>query len=138
MDWLKRKLFNKTRLSNKQRVGNRAEKIARQYLTNQGLTFYRANMRFGKDEVDLIFQDGNCWALVEVRYRENTQSGSGLESINGAKLSHLKRSALQFSQHRIYTYNPLSIRVDIVSISGNLDSPNINWVPNAIPFDITN
>jgi putative endonuclease len=49
--------------------GQLAEKHARTYLEQQGLTFVEANVRYPFGEIDLIMRQQDVWVFVEVKFR---------------------------------------------------------------------
>ena len=115
--------------------GEITENLACQYLENKGFKLLETNFycRFG--EIDLIMQDNDHLVFVEVRYRRNTNFGSGAESITANKQSKLIKTASAYlQQHAKLAKNPA--RFDVISISGPIETTNINninfeWIENA-------
>ncbi|MBT3745088.1 MAG: YraN family protein, partial [Candidatus Thioglobus sp.] len=66
----------------KRQIGNQAEDVALEYLTQQGLTLVQQNYLTKVGEIDLIMLDVQTQVLVfvEVRYRRNAHFGSAVES----------------------------------------------------------
>lgn len=119
-----------SRLGREQR-GNQAEQLARHYLEQQGLRFEQANFRCRRGEIDLIMRDGDSLVFVEVRYRRNDRYGSAAETVDRQKQRKLVTTALFYLQS-----NPqqarLTSRFDVVAISGEGNTPRIDWHPDAI------
>ncbi len=111
--------------------GVQAEKLARRYLERQGLTFREANFHCRQGEIDLIMQDSETLVFVEVRYRGNDRYGSAAETVDRAKQRKLVATALYYLQTRPELAK-LATRFDIIAISGDTPTPNIDWHQNAI------
>ena len=60
-------------------IGSEAERFARTFLEQQGLTFIMKNYRCRTGEIDLVMQDGDELVFVEVKYRSQSQYGSAIE-----------------------------------------------------------
>lgn len=111
-------------------LGARYEALACVHLQAAGLNLLARNFstRFG--ELDLVMRDRNVLVFVEVRYRAGTRFGSGAESITASKRSRLITAAEQYRQmHPKLT--DLPCRFDVVALSGNTDTPCIEWLRNA-------
>ena len=109
---------------------NRWERMACDYLQQQGLTLMTANFQIKAGEVDLIMEDGETLVFVEVRYRRHQQWASAEESVTRAKQHRICQAAAAYLQmkglsHRRYC------RFDVVAINGSLTPPRINWIENA-------
>ncbi len=65
--------MNETRASEeaarRKAQGQRAEELARRYLVSQGHRILEANVRVGRDEIDLVTVDRDDIVFVEVRSR---------------------------------------------------------------------
>lgn len=105
--------------------GNQAEEQAYQFLLKQGLQPICRNYRSKYGELDLVMQEGETVAIIEVRFRQSDRYGSALESITTRKQARIIAAA----QTWLAQYpTPRSVRFDVVAISGN---GNINWIRNA-------
>lgn len=115
--------------------GEYTENLACQYLKNKGFKLIEKNFNCRVGEIDLIMKDNDNLVFVEVRYRRNNDFGSGAESITASKQSKLiKTASLYLQQHA--KLNKLPSRFDVVSISGFIETDNINnidfdWIENA-------
>ena len=107
--------------------GNRAERLACDFLQRQGLILVEQNWRSRFGEIDLILRDGNAIVMVEVRLRSNPRFGGAAESIHGRKRSRLLAAARQY----LMRFPRAACRFDAVLLS-RLDPPEIEWVRNAI------
>lgn len=111
--------------------GSRAEQLARRFLEQHGLRFKQANFRCKRGEIDLIMQDGETLVFVEVRYRSNSRFGSAAESVDHHKQRKLVTTALFYLQSKPELAQQAS-RFDVIAISGDNGSPQIDWHSNAI------
>lgn len=110
--------------------GRAAEQQAAAYLQRQGLTVIGQNWRNRWCELDIVARDfGGAIHFVEVKYRATAAFGHAYEYISADKTARLMRAALAWSQAHRYD-GPYQI--DVVAVEGNLSSPNISYLPNAI------
>ena len=115
--------------------GQYTESLACEYLENKGFKLIEKNFTCRLGEIDLIMKDNNSIVFVEVRYRRSINFGSGIESITTSKQKKLiKTASLYLQQHD--KLNKYPSRFDIVSITGNIETSNLNnidfyWVENA-------
>ena len=73
--------------------GPRAEALAEDYLTRQGLTMVARNFRTRFGEIDLIAKDGSTLVFIEVRMRSSQRFGGALESITTQKRARMVAAA---------------------------------------------
>ena len=113
---------------NKREIGFKYEKVAKEYLILQGLTFIESNFytRFG--EIDLIFFEKKSQTLVfvEVKYRKNNFFGSAIEMVTQEKQNRILASSQVYLLKKNWDRN---VRYDVVGVSK--DSRNIEWLKNA-------
>ena len=113
-----------------QEQGAQAETLACQYLEKQGLKLLDRNYHCRFGELDLVMQHNDHLVIIEVRYRRNTDFGSGAESITANKQSKLiKTASLYLQRHAKLAKYP--VRFDVISMSGKLNNIDINWIENA-------
>jgi len=111
-------------------LGNRAEKLALNYLQKQGLRFHQKNYHCRYGEIDLILWHQEYLVFVEVRYRKNQQFGGALESVDQHKQRKLNLSAQCYlMQHK--KLNDIPCRFDILCMNGDLKAPHYLWIKNA-------
>ena len=81
--------------------GRQAEQAAADYLTQLGFKILDRNWSIVKlCEIDLVAHKAQRAYFVEVKYRLNALSGSGLAAITPQKLRHMRRAAqLWMQQH---------------------------------------
>ena len=113
-------------------VGSLGEKLARDFLGNNGYHILETNYRCPAGEVDIIARYEDTLVFIEVRTKKSLRFGSPEESITPAKIARLRAVAAHYGQNRDNL--PLSWRIDVVAI--NLDSKGqvsrIELIENAV------
>jgi putative endonuclease len=117
------------------KTGKRAEDFAKDYLKRHGLKFVQSNYRCKHGEIDLIMRDQTTTVFVEVRYRNNTDFGTGAETVDYKKQSKLLASAAYYLQSHPDAARG-ACRIDVMSLtrdSKNRGEPfQVEWIPNAV------
>lgn len=113
-------------------TGLAAEDLACRHLEQRGLTTVARNYRTRYGELDLVMREGETLVFVEVRYRHGDEYGDGVDSIDRRKQGKLTRTANAYLQSH-YPNRPPPCRIDVISVSANLDDPSIEWLQNALP-----
>ncbi|MDC1435751.1 YraN family protein [Gammaproteobacteria bacterium] len=130
-------MFTKKTASPSQVKGLYYEKLALKYLKKQGLKFLQNNYHCRLGEIDLVMHDQGYIVFIEVRYRENSAFGNGLDTVNKSKQQKLIKTAqLYLIQNGLYEKVPT--RFDVISISRSKLKPELSWVKNAFQNEITN
>ena len=114
-----------------QRLGDAAEKQVAELLAASGWTILGGNLRFGRNEVDILAVDPGPPAtlvVVEVRWRASRAYGVGEETFDWRKRGHLRAAVgrlLEMSALPDGTALPrLPIRIDLVIVEpGDADGP---------------
>ena len=121
----------------KVRLGKRGEELAEGYLRAAGCGILATNYRCPWGEIDLIAQDGEELAFVEVRTRRGSTFGTPRESITRKKADHLVATAQDYLQNHVpeSEQGDLAWRIDLVSVqmSDGQGSPHIDHIKYAIP-----
>lgn len=73
--------------------GREAEAAAARYLESQGFTVIAQNWRTKRCEIDIVATKKRTAYCAEVKYRQNTQQGSGLEYITPKKQQQMSFAA---------------------------------------------
>ncbi|MBV1870160.1 MAG: YraN family protein [Gammaproteobacteria bacterium] len=125
------------KLSPSQKKGQKFELFSEAYLTKRGLRLVTRNFSCRHGEIDLIMKDEQTLVFVEVRYRNNSQFGSALDSITLAKQARIIKTAHYYLQTNGST-NKLFCRFDALGISGqdSLETQKtkhlqVEWVKDA-------
>jgi len=111
-------------------IGDQSEEIACGYLKRNGLKIVARNFRSPRGELDIIMEHGETLVFVEVRFRRNTQFGSGAESVDKNKQKKIITSAAYYLQKNKQHRNRPT-RFDVVSISMDANKPAIDWIQDA-------
>lgn len=111
----------------KQEQGLEAEDRACAFLERNGLTIVERNYRWKHGEIDIIAKDGDCHVFVEVRYRDNPERGSSIESVTPQKLHHVVQSVKHYLLSEDL-YDKIMTRIDIIGFEHDLGDPI--WLKN--------
>ena len=79
---------------------NAGERRAARYYRLRGWRVIGANVRVGRDELDLIVRRGRSLRVVEVKEKTGTGYGAPLEMIDAAKLEHIRRASVRWLAQR--------------------------------------
>ena len=114
-------------------IGNQAESLVANYLTNHGHTVIEKNHKTHFYEIDLISTKDNHVYFTEVKYRKSPSHGSGLDAITKSKLHQMEfaaQSYLKYQNNSFKNHHPL---LAVASVSGNLGNDytdsTITWFP---------
>lgn len=111
--------------------GQAAERLALDYLKQQGLKLITANYHSRFGEIDLILRDGDVLVFTEVRMRSSKDFGGASASITPAKQAKLIKTA----QHYLMQFSrPPACRFDAVLL-GATNSGTIEWIRDAFSAD---
>jgi len=78
--------------SNKQK-GNEGEEIAAKFLQEKGWKIIVRNYRYGKGEIDIVAEDGECLVFVEVKFRKSLEKGPPENAFTKNKIKQVKKIA---------------------------------------------
>lgn len=106
-----------------------AEKIALTFLTNKGLSELKTNYRSKYGEIDLIMNDIDTVVFIEVRYRSNTKFIDPIETTDKNKVQRIITTSQIYLQE--FPEHDKLYRFDIITLTGNINLPQINWAKNA-------
>tara|TARA_B110000879_G_C10917040_1_gene410586 strand:- start:333 stop:692 length:360 start_codon:yes stop_codon:yes gene_type:complete len=107
--------------------GNHYETMAKDYLINAGCQIICTNYESLCGELDLIIQDHQEIAFIEVKYRKNNLYGGAAQAVNKAK----QRKIIKTAQHYLVknkNYAKMPCRFDVLCIDGNL---TVEWLKHA-------
>ncbi len=114
-------------------LGRRGEKAALNHLKHEGYHIRALNYQWvKKGEIDIIAQEKNVIAFVEVRTLSTEQHGDPLSTISPSKRRHLTRVAHHYLNR--YKLHDMDWRFDFVSvIIGEDKIPRVELIRNAFP-----
>jgi putative endonuclease len=75
---------------------NSGEQRAARHYRLRGWRVVAANVRVGRDELDLILRRGRALRIVEVKEKTGDGYGAPLEMIDARKLDHVRRASLRW------------------------------------------
>lgn len=104
------------RRSHRQALGARGEALAVAYLRQHGYTIRQTNWRCPVGEMDIVAEDSEGLAFVEVRTRRGSAFGTPEESITPAKQAKLIEVAQTYLQEHEGEPLPRDWRIDVVAI----------------------
>lgn len=116
----------------KQKLGQRGEEIAADYLQQQGYVVLARNWRCRAGELDIVARDGETLAFVEVRARRGDRFGTAEESITPAKQAKLVELAQTYLQEA--GLEDVAWRIDVVAveIGRRGEVRRLNLIRNAV------
>jgi len=106
MNWLRRQ---------PKPVGAQGEDLAARALRREGYRILDRNVRLGRFEIDIVAQEGDTIAFVEVKTRRRTDVADPEDNVDAAKRRHLSAAA-----HRYMSLHPqpdLYYRYDVVAVA---------------------
>lgn len=75
------------------KTGHNAEKVAADFLKEQGFKILDLNWKTKYCEIDIVAEKNKCIHFVEVKYRKSDSFGTGLEYITPKKLKQMQFAA---------------------------------------------
>ena len=112
-------------------TGAAAENVAAQFLETQGLKIVARNYRRRLGELDLIAEDQDVLAIIEVRTRSSDLYGGAAASVSAAKQRRIVRAAAQLLQQR-RDYARRRVRFDVIVVRDPVGSaPAVEWIRHA-------
>jgi len=116
-------------MKQKKLIGQRAERLAEEYLKKKGIGILMRNYQCRQGEIDLVGWDGPTLVFVEVKAREDGGCGYPGESLTYWKQKRISYTAGLFCmRERIPEDTP--VRFDVVEIMGN----KIRHIENAFEY----
>ena len=110
--------------------GDYWESVACEYLKKKKLIKIKRNYHCKAGEIDIIMTDKQTLVFVEVKYRKNDDWVSALESVTKTKQRRIIKAAQMFLLQN-KKFDDWNCRFDVVSIQGDKNSPEIDWIENA-------
>ena len=113
----------------RQRLGQKGEGIAADFLVKNGYTLVEQNYRTRNAELDIIAREGGCLCFVEVKTRTSITKGLPKESVHQAKQRKIISGALFYlKENQIVNQR---VRFDVVEISFQDQAPEVTLIKNA-------
>jgi len=102
------------RLSAKDALGKRGERLAAEYLQEAGFRILARNWRCAEGEIDIVAADRRVLVACEVKTRSGTRYGTPLEAVTRKKRSRLRRLAVRWVVANGVLFD--EVRVDVVEV----------------------
>ena len=120
----------------KVRLGKRGEELAEGYLKSAGCGILASNYRCPWGEIDLVAQDGEELAFVEVRTRRGSTFGTPRESITPKKARNLVAAAQDYLQNHVpeKDQSDQAWRIDLVSVQMTKGQASPKSTISSTPF----
>lgn len=114
-------------------LGQRGERIAVNFLKNNGYNIIRTNYRTRLGQIDIIAKDKKTICFVEVKTRATPRFGRASEAVEASKQLKISQVALMFLKQNRLLNSPA--RFDVISISCPDVQPKIELIKNAFDLD---
>lgn len=101
-------------MNHNQTIGSFGEKLAKNYLINQGYTIIAANLRLGKKELDLVATKDGLTIFVEVKTMSSSRPGGAEDQIDHFKIRTLKKAVMDYCREFRVDLN--LVRADLLAI----------------------
>lgn len=116
-------------MENKRQTGSSYERIAAEYLSEQGYQILQMNYRCRIGEIDIIATDASYLVFVEVKYRSDKSCGLPQEAVGPRKQRIICKVADYYRlTHGCSEVTPC--RFDVIAICGD----NIELIQNAFDY----
>jgi len=112
-----------------QEFGELGERIAERWLRRNGWRVVQRRFRSGHRDIDLIVEQGDTVAFVEVKARRGSEFGDPVEAVNWSKQKELARSASVWIDRHGRPSD--SYRFDVVGVLVEGERVRVRHVPNA-------
>lgn len=109
-------------------TGEAGEQLACQWLLEHGFSIVHRNWRHGRDELDVVAQEGRFLVVVEVKTRSSDRWQEPEQAVDQRKQRKLLRAA-EALVHSIE--EDLELRFDVISVTFAPEGPRILHIPDA-------
>lgn len=113
-------------------IGRTAEEVAAGALASAGFDILWRNRRLGPLELDIVAQQGELVAIVEVRFRGEGAFDGPLESMTLQKQRRLLRAARELWRRELRQRRDVRrVRIDVIAVTGD----SVEWIKGAVTAD---
>ena len=104
--------------TDKQLIGKLGEELAADFLKNEGYSIVTQNVRTGKQEIDIIAEDGEYFVFVEVKtrtclYPESNAFGIPARAVDVSKRKNTVTAARNYLHSNYTDKQP---RIDVIEV----------------------
>ncbi len=117
--------------SERKKLGQFGEELAKSFLEKKGLEFIGKNIRLFCGEIDLLMEDKKTLVIVEVKTKKGEEFGKPQEEVDYFKQKKLLQLGSALSQK----YPKKDIRIDVLAIKMG-DKSEIEHIKNAVELKI--
>ena len=110
------------------------ESYAVAHLKARGYQILAQNYRFGRGEIDLIAQDGDCIVFVEVKARRTLKFGTPQSAVTTQKQRQISKVALGYLKAHNRFDAPCRFDVIAIHLSPQLELLKLEQIENAFAF----
>lgn len=100
----------------KDRLGQRGERLAEDYLRSTGAAILDRNWRCREGELDIVAADAGALVAVEVKARRSWDYGHPFEAVDAAKLGRVIRLLGAWAQE--HGVRARTRRIDVIAVTG--------------------
>lgn len=113
----------------RQSIGKLGEDIVCEYVLSRGMNLLERNYRAQKGEIDLIVQEGETIAFVEVKTRTGAMFGTPAEAVGFRK----QKIMIETAQHFIAKKNchDMCMRFDVAEVYLKGTESRVHYIKNA-------
>lgn len=113
-------------------AGQHYEKLARDYLLQQGLSLLEQNYHSRFGEIDLIMIDRKTLCFIEVKFRKTNAFGGAASAIPRAKQKKIIKTAQCYiSAKPAMAQKPMRFDALIMQLESSLTDITMEWIQNA-------
>ncbi|MDO5403546.1 MAG: YraN family protein [Eubacteriales bacterium] len=102
---------------NKRKLGAEKERMAADYLGENGYTVLQMNYRCKIGEIDIIASNNDAIIFVEVKFRSSSRYGVSIEAVSAFKQKKIRQVAMYYMAAVLHQNN-VNCRFDVIGIDG--------------------
>lgn len=116
-------------MTERQKTGKAGEAAVCRYVLEKGMKVLARNYRAGKGEIDLVAQDGDTLAFIEVKTRSGQTYGTAAEAVGYRKQQMIIQTAQYFiAQQDFYDR---AVRFDVAEVYAGGNGCSVNYIKDA-------
>jgi putative endonuclease len=111
-----------------QKIGEKGEIIAQDYLSRNGFEILHTNWRFGYKELDIVATKDSCLHIIEVK----TRTSQFWENPKDAVVRRKQKNIIDAADAYISKFNiNMETKFDVISIILDGEKQEIEYIPEA-------